>query len=49
VILFDRTTASAALQGQGAPINGSDTGEITLDAGDALSSAPAEDDSFVIV
>lgn len=49
VILFDRTTATAALQGQGAPIDGSTTTEITLAAGDALSSTPAEDDSFTIV
>jgi hypothetical protein len=49
VILFRTDTATAALRGQGAPIDGSTTTAITLAAGDALTTTPAEDDSFVIV
>jgi hypothetical protein len=49
VILFKKTTTTAALRGQGAPIDGSTTTAITLAAGDALTTTPAEDDSFVIV
>jgi hypothetical protein len=49
VILFKTNTTTAALRGQGAPIDGSTTTAITLAAGDALTTAPAEDDAFVIV
>jgi hypothetical protein len=49
VIIFTTTTTTAALRGQGAPIDGSTTTAITLAAGDALTTAPAEDDEFVIV
>jgi hypothetical protein len=49
VILFSTATTTAALRGQGAPIDGSTTTAITLAAGDALTTAPAEDDEFVIV
>jgi hypothetical protein len=49
VILFKTDTTTAALRGQGAPIDGNTTTAITLAAGDALTTAPAEDDAFVIV
>jgi hypothetical protein len=49
VILFKTDTTTAALRGQGAPIDGSTTTAITLAAGDALTTAPAEDDEFCIV
>ncbi len=49
VILFKTTTATAALRGQGAPIDGSTTSAITLAAGDALTAAPASGDVFVVV
>jgi hypothetical protein len=47
VLLFKSDTATAALRGQGSPISGSSTTHITLS--DALTTAPAENDSFVIV
>jgi hypothetical protein len=49
VILFRTDTVTAALRGQGAPIDGSTTTAITLAVGDALTTAPAEDDEFRIV
>jgi hypothetical protein len=49
VILFANDTATAALRGQGAPIDASTTTAITLAAGDALTTAPAEDDSYRII
>lgn len=49
VIIFDDDTTTAALRGQGAPINGNSTTQLTLDAADALTTTPAEDDSFRIV
>jgi hypothetical protein len=49
VLLFDNNTLTATLRGQGAPIDGNTTTAITLASGDALTTAPAEDDTFTIV
>jgi hypothetical protein len=49
VILFRTDTATAALRGQGAPIDGNTTTAITLASGDALTTAPSENDTFTIV
>lgn len=49
VILFKTNTATTALRGQGAPISGSTTTTISIAAGNALTTAPAVDDSFTIV
>jgi hypothetical protein len=48
LILFKRDTVTAALRGQGAPIDANTTTEITLATADALTVSPAEDDSFAI-
>lgn len=48
VILFKKDTATANLRGQGAPIDGNTTTHITIAAGDALTTAPAEDDTWTI-
>jgi hypothetical protein len=49
VILFRTDTATATLRGQGAPIDGNTTTAITLASSDALTTAPAENDTFTIV
>lgn len=49
VLLFRTDTATAALRGQGAPIDGSSTTAITIAAGNALTTAAADGDTFVIV
>jgi hypothetical protein len=49
VILFKTNTTTAALRGQGAPIDGSSTTAITIAAGNALTTGAAEGDTFVIV
>lgn len=48
IIMFANDTATAALRGQGAPIDGNTTTTITIAAGDALTTAPASGDVFVI-
>jgi hypothetical protein len=48
VIMFSENTATAALRGQGAPIEGSSTTGLTIAAGNALSTAPADGDTFTI-
>ena len=48
VIIFDADTATAALRGQGGPIDGSTTSAITLAVGDALTTAPTTGDTFTI-
>lgn len=45
ILIFDRATATAALRGQASDITGSSTTALTVTA---LSTAPAEDDSFTI-
>lgn len=49
ILKFLRNTATAALRGQGFPIAGNSTTAITCAAGDALTTAAAEGDKFVIV
>ena len=50
VILFDRATATASLRGQGAPISGSSAGGVlSVTSANALTTAPAAGDTFVIV
>lgn len=49
IILFKTDTTTAALRGQGAPIDSNTTTAIVLAAGDALNTVPAEDDSFTVV
>lgn len=48
VLIFAENTLTAALRGQGAPIASSSTTGCTFAAGDALTSAPAEGDTFTI-
>jgi len=49
VVLFTSDTPTAALRGQGAPIDSSTTTEIIVAVADAFTTPPAEDDTFVIV
>lgn len=52
VLLFANDTATAALRGQGAPIDGSTNAAaptFTLDAADALNTVPASGDRFLIL
>ena len=48
IILFRSDTTTAALRGQGAPIDGNTTTAITIAAGNALTTAPVDGDTFVI-
>jgi hypothetical protein len=48
VLLFDNDTPTAALRGQGAPIDSSSTTTLTFAAPNALTTAPAENDTFTI-
>jgi hypothetical protein len=48
VLIFADDTTTAALRGQGGPVNGNTTTAITLAAGDALTTAPANGDIFTI-
>lgn len=48
VIIFNKDTTTAALRGQGAPIDSSDTTSITVASGDAFTTAPASGDTFTI-
>lgn len=48
VLLFLQDTSSTALRGQGAPIDGNTTTAITFSTGNALTTAPASGDTFVI-
>jgi hypothetical protein len=48
VLLFAYDTTTAALRGQGAPIDGNSTSTITIAPGNALTTAPASGDTFVI-
>lgn len=47
LIMFEKSTATVALQGQGAPITASSTTDITVTA--AFTTAPSEDDVFRIL
>lgn len=49
VLLWKTDTATAALRGQGGPIAANDTSTVTIEAGAAFTTAPAEDDQFTIV
>lgn len=48
VIIFNKDTTTAALRGQGAPIDTNDTTSITVASGDAFTTAPASGDTFTI-
>jgi hypothetical protein len=48
IVIFNRDTLTAALQGQGAPILGSSTSAITIASGNALTTAPVSGDTFTI-
>lgn len=48
VIIFNKDTTTAALRGQGAPIETNDTTSITVASGDAFTTAPASGDTFTI-
>ena len=48
IVIFDKNTATAALRGQGAPIEGGSTSALVISAGNALTTAPSEDDTFTI-
>lgn len=48
VIIFNKDTTTAALRGQGAPIDTNDTTSITVASGDAFTTAPDSGDTFTI-
>jgi len=48
IVIFDKDTTTAALRGQGAPIEGGSTTALIISAENALTTAPAEDDTFTI-
>lgn len=48
VLIFNKDTTTAALRGQGAPIETNDTTSITVASGDAFTTAPASGDTFTI-
>jgi hypothetical protein len=48
IILFTHDTTTTNLRGQGAPVDGSTSTAITIAAGNALTTAPANGDTFVI-
>jgi ABC-type sugar transport system ATPase subunit len=48
IVIFDKDTTTAALRGQGAPIEGGSTSALIISAENALTTAPAEDDTFTI-
>lgn len=49
VLLFLQDSSSTALRCQGAPVDGNTTTAITFSTGNALTTAPASGDTFVIV
>ncbi len=48
VLIFDKDTTTAALRGQGAPIDTNDTSSITVASGDAFTTSPVSGDTFTI-
>ena len=48
ILIFDKTTTTVNLRGQGTPIDGNTTTAITIAVGNALTTVPDEDDTFKI-